>query len=199
MKLVYVSLIGIILSEILYGVGTTCMDNPRKGRWVKNIIPLRANNSDYADSVIYLYLSNPSGYEQTVSLRLEASGELYFSKIGAQTTGNPKGSTINGSNLLNCWLATNPKTCDMIPNIPNSSNTEVSVLSGTNKQLAIRVRRSSAGLDYPDDQGVAVTICVSDSSEKKGHIIASGAFQQENANGVAYIGGAFAINSGRPF
>ena len=153
-------------------VGLFCFE-ARAERTVYAVVPILADNKSAHDSIISLFLSNPSSVSQTVSLTLSASGQLYFE------------SGCDGSNLFTC---TNNQSCSM--------RTQFQVLQpGESRQLKMRVRRTTTG-NHATNQGVQVSIEI---SEDSGFILAAGYSYVEAWNGVAYTGGPFTINGGRPF
>lgn len=149
-------------------------------RTVHAVVPIRATNDNLKDCILYFFISNPSDSKpQTVKFSLKATGEYYFS--AAATAGQ-----VHGSNLLTC---SDNRNCSL-------SSIYQAMAPGENRNFAIRVRRVGNSVNYPNDQGVSLTISV---AESVGYLLASGSFQQENANGIAYIGSQFLINAGRPF
>jgi|GEM_PF-2917324 len=155
-------------------------------RQVQFIVPVGASATNTKDTIVSFFIRNPSTVAQTVTFNIGTKGEFYFSKtstIGGTT------STIQGTNILTCDAGINPTNCSFASGFQ-------SFAPGESRDFAIRVRRTTNNINYPKDQGVFGTISVQEST---GFIVATGNFMQEAYNAVAYFGGAFNINAGRPF
>jgi len=164
-------------------LGLFCFE-ARAERTVHATVPISAFNVWERDSVIYLSLHNPSQVAQTVTMTIKASGDFYFSN--RNTAG-----VIDGTNQWSCnrTLAQNDsavKSCTMLNPV---------LEPGANRLPRIRVRRANSG-HFPADTGVSLTITVQGND---GFILAAGGTFIESYDGVAYTGGPFTINGGRPF
>lgn len=201
---VQMGLLGIL---VMFQVCEKAKADAANERVIYTSVPILAQDTVRNDSVIYLSFSNPSSANQTLKVELFATGDLFFANFWRRGDEYP---IIEGTNLFKCYTSetnltqaiksgvfgsitkktdTN-KYCRM--EVGGSHLTAFNV--GTNRQLKMRVRRNGPS-NYPADQGVLLKITVSGG----GFVVASGSFQQENANATAYIGGPFTINGGRPF